>query len=111
MFTVFYRFILQPHQEENYKKHWLTMVDYFKKNCGAIGSCLHKNEDGLWLAYSRWPTRESRDAAWHTDTELNKEFPQSVLDSIEYMHKIKHENEHLENYEELCMELVEDRLT
>jgi len=55
IFPVLYRFYLQPHQEELYKECWDKLTGYFIKERGAIGSCLHKTDNGLWIAYSRWP--------------------------------------------------------
>jgi len=52
------------------------------KNCGALGSCLHKTEDGSWLAYSRWPDRATRDAAWPTDNCFKSALPAEVNQAI-----------------------------
>ena len=54
MFAVIYRFKLKPHQESIYKECWDKIVKYFVESRGAIGSCLHKGEDGLWVVYLRW---------------------------------------------------------
>lgn len=47
MFAVIYRFQLKPHQEAHYKEYWHKIAHYFQLKCGAIGSCLHKTENGL----------------------------------------------------------------
>jgi len=32
---------------------------------------LHKADDGSWIAYSRWPNKNIRDASWGDDTKAN----------------------------------------
>ena len=64
MFAVIYRAYLKVGTESEYQHLWNLVVHYFVKHCGALGSCLHQTEEGFWLAYSRWPDKATRDAAW-----------------------------------------------
>ena len=57
MIAVLYQFHLRPGTEDGYKKLRRQVVSYFKEHRGALGSSLHQCEDGLWMAYSRWPDR------------------------------------------------------
>ncbi|HET9844083.1 MAG TPA: hypothetical protein VFP93_05450 [Gammaproteobacteria bacterium] len=75
-----------------------------------MGSCLHKGNDSLWVAYSRWPDKATRDAAWPGDNASNKELPKDIRDTIQKMQALKEENHDLENYDEICLEVVEDLL-
>ncbi|MCE3044678.1 hypothetical protein [Legionella sp. 16cNR16C] len=50
MFAVIYRSYIKPELEIEYQKLWNLVASYFIQNRGAIGSCLHKTEDGIWLA-------------------------------------------------------------
>jgi len=110
MFAVIYRFKLKPHQVEQYKQCWNKIVDYFSQKRGAIGSCLHKGEDDLWVAYSRWPDKATRDAAWPGEDAPNEELPFEIKETILQMQKIKQENQDLEQYNEICLEVIEDKL-
>lgn len=110
MFAVIYRFRLKPHQEIHYKECWGKIVNYFIEKRGAIGSCLHKGENGLWVAYSRWPDKTTRDASWPGENEPSQELPQEIRDVILKIQALKEENQDLEQYEEICLEVVEDRL-
>lgn len=110
MFAVIYRFKLKPEQEKDYQRWWRTVADYFIAQCGAIGSRLHKGEDGLWLAYSCWPDKKSRDAAWPGDKAPNNELPADVQDAIMNIQALKRENKDLEQYDEICLDVVEDCL-
>lgn len=110
MFAVIYRFKLKPHQETIYKECWEKIVNYFIEKRGAIGSCLHKGTDGLWVAYSRWPDKATRDASWPGENEPSQELPQEIRDVILKIQALKEENQDLEQYEEICLEVIEDRL-
>lgn len=110
MFAVIYRFKLQPHQEQDYPVYWRTIAEYFVEKRGAIGSALHKTEDGLWLAYSRWPDKATRDASWPGDDAPADELPEKIRETIQKMQAFKVENAHLEKYDEICMQVVDDLL-
>ena len=110
MFCVIYRFKLQPHQEETYKKCWDIITDYFIQHCGSLGSCLHKSEDNLWVAYSRWPDKTTRDASWPGDDKPNQKLPEVVIEAIETMQDLKNDNSNLEQYDEIVMDIVMDKL-
>jgi hypothetical protein len=110
MFAVIYTFVLRPEQESEYQECWRKIVTYFKQHCGAIGSCLHKGENGLWVAYSRWPNRQTRDAAWPGDDAPNNALPSDIRNCIIAMQKIKDQNQDLPQFEDLSLEVVEDFL-
>lgn len=110
MFAVIYRFKLKAHQEEEYIKHWNKIASYFIEKRGAIGSCLHKGGDNLWVAYSRWPDKATRDAAWPGDNVPNQELPQEIKETINKMQAIKESNQDLKQYEEICLDVVDDLL-
>lgn len=111
MFAVIYRFKLKPHQEATFKECWNTIAAYFIEKRGALGSCLHKGANGLWVAYSRWPDKATRDASWPGENIPNEELPEHIFNSILMMQKIKHDNADLEQYEELYLDVVADKLT
>ncbi len=103
MFAVIYRFKLKSHQEKQYIANWNKVVDFFVKSRGAIGSCLHKGEDDVWVAYSRWPSKQIRDAAWPGDKAPNSEFPSEIQEAIAQMQTIKAENQDLEQFQDMCL--------
>ncbi|MGB6976302.1 MAG: hypothetical protein WBE18_02450 [Gammaproteobacteria bacterium] len=110
MFAVIYQFKLKPHHEVVYQTYWNKLVDYFIQKRGAIGSCLHKGENGLWVAYSRWPDKTTRDASWPGENALSEELPDDIRDIIQKMQALKVENHDLEQYDEICLDVVEDKL-
>lgn len=111
MFAVIYKFKLKSAQEKQYQEHWHKIANFFIQSRGAIGSCLHKGEDGLWIAYSRWPDKATRDASWPGDDLPNNDFPEDIRHSIEIMQAIKKENSGMnDDYEEFCLTVVADLL-
>ncbi len=112
MFAVIYKFKLKPSQEELYRYHWNIIAQHFIKHRGAIGSCLHKGDDGIWVAYSRWPDKATRDTSWSGDLAPISDLPEDIRSSIHIMQVIKEENCALGyDYDELCLTVVEDLLT
>jgi hypothetical protein len=111
MFAVIYKFKLKPAQEELYQHHWNKIANFFIKHRGATGSCLHKGDNGLWVAYSRWPDKKTRDASWPGEKSPNNELPEDIKHSIQIMQTIKKENSELEaDYEEICLNVINDLL-
>lgn len=82
MFAVIYRAHVLPGCEEQYQQLWEVIAKYFVERRGAIGSCLHKTEEGYWLAYSRWPDKATRDASWPGDDAPSTELPDNIRQAI-----------------------------
>jgi hypothetical protein len=62
---------------------WHQIATYFVEHRGALGSCLHKTTDGLWLAYSRWPDKETRDNSWPCEGEKpNEDLPGEIKQAM-----------------------------
>lgn len=63
MFCVIYRVRLHPGKEEQYREGWRRVTRLFLEQAGSLGSRLHQAEDGWWVAYAQWPSREAWDTA------------------------------------------------
>lgn len=107
MFVVIYQGYIKPGKENEYQDAWNKVAQYFIEYRGAIGSCLHRTSDGLWVAYSRWPDKKTRDNSWPGENapseELSLEIRNAVLtikDCLDSDRKIP----------DLCMEVVNDLL-
>lgn len=82
MFAVIYRNYIKSNKETEYQQLWHQLANYFISHCGAIDSCLHKTDEGYWLAYSRWPDKATRDAAWPGENSPNKILPEHIQQII-----------------------------
>lgn len=89
MFAVIYRAYINAGMEEEYQKHW------------------HKTAEGYWLAYSRWPNKATRDAAWPGDAAPSNALPESICQLIL---DIKACIDQQRPFPEIAMEVVDDLL-
>ena len=105
MIAVIYRFHLTPGKEAEYQQHWHTVATHFKAHRGALGSCLHKGEDGLWVAYSRWPDRETWRASWPEGEAPMDHLPAEVREAALQMKTCVEEGKRLPD---VVLDLVAD---
>lgn len=107
MFAVIYRGYVKPGREAEYQQCWHKIAQYFIKSRGASGSCLHQAEDGMWLAYSRWPDKATRDASWPGDNAPASELPEDIRDAII---RIKDCLDPARKLPEICLMVMDDLL-
>lgn len=107
MFAVIYQGYIKTGCDDEYKKSWHKIACYFKERRGALGSCLHQAENGLWLAYSRWPDKATRNASWPSDNAPSDELPDDVKAAIVTLQNCLDQERKLP---EICMEVIDDML-
>lgn len=107
MFAVIYQGYIKPGRESEYREAWNAVAHYFVKQRGAIGSCLHRTPDGLWLAYSRWPDKKTRDASWPGENAPSTELPLEIRKAILMIKDCLDQERKLP---EICMEVIDDLL-
>ena len=102
MFAVLYRGYVPLHLQEDYKAAWKIIASYFIQEKNALGSTLHQAEDGMWIGYSKWPDKKTRDAAWSAHAIYSH--PQPIISAIESLKKCLDKERLLP---EICMDIVE----
>lgn len=107
MFAVIYQGYLKPGRENEYQEAWSKVAQYFIEYRGAIGSCLHKTSDGLWVAYSRWPDKKTRDSSWPGENAPSEELPLEIRNAVL---TIKDCLDSDRKIPDLCMDVINDRL-
>ncbi len=107
MFAVIYRAYLNPGHEEEFQEAWNTVAAYFVQKRGALGSLLHRTEEGLWVAYSRWPSKALRDASWPGENAPSGELPGKIRAAVIAIQKCIDQERKIP---EICMELVTEVL-
>lgn len=75
MYIAFYRWKLKPGSEATFQKCWEEGTLLFRSEQKAMGSRLHKGDDGTYFAYAQWPSRE----AYHAERSLSVEHQQTLL--------------------------------
>jgi heme-degrading monooxygenase HmoA len=58
MFVVLYRWRIKSGHEDEFRDAWRRATNKITERYGALGSRLHRVDDGSWLAYAQWPDRE-----------------------------------------------------
>ena len=107
MFAVIYQGYVKAGKESMYQETWNTVARYFVEKRGAIGSCLHRTPDGMWLAYSRWPDKKTRDASWPGKNDPSEELPDGIRKAIQIIKDCIDEERIMPD---ICMEVVDDLL-
>lgn len=59
MFSVIYTFKVKPGLEEGFIESWVGLTQLIYSNGGSLGSKLHKAQNGNYVAYAQWPSREA----------------------------------------------------
>ncbi len=78
-----YQAYLKPGCDAEYQEAWNTVASYFIKERGALGSCLHRAADGMWVAYSRWSDKASWSASWPENLDIHsKGLPREITDAV-----------------------------
>lgn len=75
MYCIIYRFTLcqpSPETAARFVEVWSGVTDYFKRECGALGSRLHRADDGVIFAYAQWPSEDIYNAT--DDHEPKQDF-------------------------------------
>ena len=72
-FGVIYRWKLKPGLEEQFRHGWEATTQLLMSTRGALGSRLHRAEDGTWIAYAQWPSK----AAWEEHRRLGPADPEA----------------------------------
>jgi hypothetical protein len=107
MFAVIYRAFIKPGLELKYQEAWHQVASYFVKNRGAIGSSLHKTSEGMWVAYSRWPDKKTRDASWPGENAPVDVLPNEIKEAII---TIQYCIDQTQKLPDICMDVVDDLL-
>lgn len=105
MFAVIYQSYVRPGKENEYQEAWNTVARYFIEQRGAIGSCLHRTSEGLWVAYSRWPDKKTRDNSWPGESAPSEELPVEIRNAVLTLQSCLDQDRKIP---EVCMEVVND---
>jgi hypothetical protein len=108
MIGIIYRSYIKKDYQEKYQNAWEIIADYFVQERGAIGSCLHKIDEGHFLAYSRWPNRKVREKSKVMYLINDKSIPEKVRLAIKIIKDSKDNNK--EQFDEIVMDLINDKL-
>ncbi|MCH9631088.1 MAG: hypothetical protein S4CHLAM37_11010 [Chlamydiia bacterium] len=106
MFAVLYQGYVKPGLEDDFREAWKMIATYFVKEKGALGSSIHKSEEGYYVTYSRWPDKATRDASWPKDDDsVFESFPDDVKKAV---FTLKSALDEKKQFPEVCMKIIEE---
>ena len=59
MFAVIYRFTVHTGQDESFQEAWGELTNLIHRHEGSLGSRLHRESEGNYIAYAQWPDRQT----------------------------------------------------
>lgn len=83
MFSVIYRWKIKPGMEERFAQGWTRVTAAVHENCGSYGSRLHVADDGMRVAYARWPDEQTRQRCDHGEVEGLQMMNESIDEALE----------------------------
>lgn len=72
MFCVVYRFHVRQDEEEQFQAGWKALTEILKAQNGALGSRLHRDSNGAWIAYAQWPDEPTWSSCNNTSPEAER---------------------------------------
>lgn len=62
MHVFIYQFQVKPGKEADFVEAWKQVTEGIKKYRGGLGSRLHRDAEGNFIAYAQWPSRAVAEA-------------------------------------------------
>lgn len=66
MYVVMFEFVIKEGCEEQFIKAWPSVTQGIYLFKGSLGSRLHKNVNGEYIAYAQWPDQKT----WEMSSEI-----------------------------------------
>jgi len=83
MFVAVYRWHVKPGREAEFRAAWIAVTHATYGKYGSLGSRLHRNEDGSWVAYAQWPSRAAWERAWKDGVPADPVATATMRDCVE----------------------------
>ncbi|MBM1107791.1 antibiotic biosynthesis monooxygenase [Aurantibacter crassamenti] len=83
MHVVIYKFNVINGFENDFEIVWEKLTEAFMNYSGGLGSRLHKDEEGNYMAYAQWPNKETWEQAGSKLPETTNELIQAMKRSCE----------------------------
>ena len=96
--AVVYTFEVHPGSEEQFVAAWSRLTELIRDHRGGLGSRLHRDAQGRFVAYAEWPSRE----VFEADTPLPPEADE-VIATMRATLAVRHEPLLLEPVRDLLL--------
>ncbi|MBQ4915849.1 antibiotic biosynthesis monooxygenase [Maribacter sp. MMG018] len=81
MHAIIYKFNVIEDHENDFEIAWEKLTKAFMTYSGGLGSRLHKDSEGNYIAYAQWPDRETWKKAGSKLPENTKKWVKAMKDS------------------------------
>ena len=92
MHAVIYKFDVKKGREEEFKMAWKKLTKAYLEFSGSMGSRLHTDESGNFIAYALWPNQqilsEANQKLPETKKSLRDELRATCV-SVQVLHKLE----------------------
>ncbi len=58
MFVAVYKFKARSGMEQQFERAWAERTIEIRNTMGSLGSRLHRADDGTYVGYAQWPSRQ-----------------------------------------------------
>ena len=92
MFAAIYSFKVKKGEEDIFIKSWRSLTELIYEFEGSLGSRLHKQADGLYIAYAQWPSKDIWKNAGQNLPDFAdgvKKLMKAACSSIETIHELE----------------------
>lgn len=92
MHIVLYKFTVKNAQEDEFITAWEALTKLIHSHEGSLGSRLHKEADGVFIAYAQWPSLELFDRAGErlpAEADGYRAAMREACSSIETIHQME----------------------
>jgi hypothetical protein len=91
MFCVLYKFIVKSDCDDHFRHHWSAVTQWYYHHACSLGSRLHRTNNGEYIAYAQWQTREQWETQRDTsDVELqaHRQAMREACEKIEVLYEL-----------------------
>ena len=86
MFVAVYWWRVHPGKEDQFRRAWRRGTEHIGRIYGGLGSRLHRDTDGRFVAYAQWPDEGTWRRAFaakmaYDDPETRQAFVDAVMDA------------------------------
>jgi quinol monooxygenase YgiN len=104
MFVALYRWRVKPGREAEFRAAWVAVTEATYRTYGSLGSRLHRDADGAWVAYAQWPSRAAWEAAWTQGKPADPAATATMRDCVEA------DSVDVQRRPTMCLEVADDLL-
>lgn len=84
-FCVIYRWRFEPGSEERGIAAWERLTRAIARECGGLGSRLHRTAEGWFVAYAQWPDEDTwkrSQSAASPDPQASDEMASAIVERL-----------------------------